>query len=228
MRIAGVCASVLAILLFVASGASGQSGVTIKGVVLDVTGGYVAGASVRLYSLDSVRETKARADGQFAFPNLAAGTYDLESTSPGFRIQTIESIAITDKDLEPFSFKLQPGAGDSCAEIRTDVDGYYGAFASYQERLNEVDAAGMVRDRLGSPLAHATLKLTRAGESHSVVSNDNGEFTFAHLPPGKYVLNVLLEGYWSVSRNLWLTRENVTRLTVTLPNKREIVCVHER
>jgi hypothetical protein len=227
VRIASVAASVFAILLSLAPGANSQSGVTVNGVILDVTGGAVAGASVRLYSMDRVRETRAGADGQFAFPGLAAGTYDLESSFPGFRTQTIENIAITDKVPEPFSFKLQPGIGDSCAEIGTE-GGYYGAFASYQGRLNEVDVAGIVRDRLGSSLSHAALKLVRADESHSIVSNDSGEFDFANLPPGKYVLNVSLDGYWGVSRNLWLTRENLAKLTVTLPTKREIACVHER
>lgn len=227
MRTVWVGVSVLAIVLFLAPAASSQSGITVRGVVLDVTGGAVAGASVVLYSEDRLRETKAGADGQFEFPSVAAGTYDLEGTAPGFRRQTIENIAITDKAAEPFLFKLAPGVGDGCAEINTE-DGYYGTFASYQRRLDEVDAAGMVRDRLGLPLANAALKLTRAGESHSTVSNDSGEFDFAHLPSGKYVLNVSLDGYWSASRNLWLTRENVAKLTVTLPNKREIACIHER
>lgn len=227
MRIAGVRAQLLAILLCFALVAGAQSGVTVHGVVLDVTGTAVSGAVVRLYSADRVRETKAGADGQFVFPNLAADTYDLESTFPGFRTRTIENIAITDKAAEPFSFKLQPGVGDSCAEIGAE-GGYYGVFASYQERLNEVDATGAVRDRHGSPLAHAALKLTMAGESHAAVSSDNGEFDFRGVPPGKYALNVSLDGYWSVSRTLWVTRENLAKITVSLPDKREVVCVHER
>jgi hypothetical protein len=75
----------LAIALFFCVSASGQSTAEINGLVQDVTGGVIAGASVSLQN-DATgvkRVTQSNAAGIYAFPLLQPGTYTIVAENAG-------------------------------------------------------------------------------------------------------------------------------------------------
>ena len=79
-------------LLVPASAAHSQRRSQRTGVVTDdfVTDGYmtrrqISGATIRLYSLNRVLQTKSDTAGHFQFTNLPDDVYDLEIAASGFK-----------------------------------------------------------------------------------------------------------------------------------------------
>jgi hypothetical protein len=206
-----------------------QSAYTIRGQVLDETGGWVPGASVRLYSAQRVLNLRADGDGRFEFTNLVKGNYELMGSSAGF-IQGTVDFEIAEKAPEPFLIILHVGTGARCTvvsleEQSAEVVGPVGVDLSYEKRSGKSDLEGVVRDELGSRLSNVTLKLVRIGASHETTSNDKGEFSYAGLEPGKYILYSPLAGYWDAPQSVWVTSSNLARVIVTLGDKRRMPCI---
>jgi hypothetical protein len=69
---------------------------TILGTVTDPQGAAVAGAEVRLLDVDTGRERAAVSgqDGNYVFPDLNAGRYEVEVSNPGFKLTRSQSVTI--------------------------------------------------------------------------------------------------------------------------------------
>lgn len=75
-----------ALLLLFASNLSAQSSASLRGVVRDMTGAVVPGATLTLTntSTGAERSLIADAEGNYAFPQIAPGPYQIKATAPGF------------------------------------------------------------------------------------------------------------------------------------------------
>jgi hypothetical protein len=71
-----------------------RSSGTISGTVMDQSGAVIAGARVRLTNEDQSlhQEVVSGADGQFFFPGVAPGPFQLTITSAGFATQTFSGV----------------------------------------------------------------------------------------------------------------------------------------
>lgn len=192
--------------------AHGQSGVRLTGTVRDVSGAYIPNALVRLFSADNVQATRTDAAGRFEFTGLSSGTYDLQALPDGFVSTTVEHVRIDYRDVGPIQLVAPLGVGSGRCVVALKVPGDL----SYEHRSDKTNLVAIILDTSGNPLPKATLNLAMAGRDETKTSDDNGEFRFAGLGPWKYTLRASLQGYWSESRNLWVTRQNLTRLTVVL------------
>lgn len=69
---------------------------TILGTVTDPQAAAIVGAQVRLLNLDTGREwkTASRQDGNYVFPDLNAGRYQVEVSHPGFKLTRSEPLTI--------------------------------------------------------------------------------------------------------------------------------------
>src|SRR3981081_1655227 len=69
---------------------------TILGTVTDPQGAAVAGAQVRLLDVDTGRERTAVSgqDGNYVFPDLNAGRYEVEVSNPGFKLTRSQAVTI--------------------------------------------------------------------------------------------------------------------------------------
>src|SRR5262252_10387609 len=74
--------------------ATQQSG-EISGVVTDEFANVIAGATIHLYSLDRVLQTKSDATGHFRLSNVPVGTYELEVTNGSFKTKTIDQVKVS-------------------------------------------------------------------------------------------------------------------------------------
>jgi TonB family protein len=106
---------VLGLLLFRISYTFGQTGRTLRGVVVDSSDGAIADASVSLHTATTVLQTTPDNHGQFVFTNLPAGEYEIVVTRRGFSQSTTKGIQISDRDLERLKIVLQPGPISSCS-----------------------------------------------------------------------------------------------------------------
>jgi hypothetical protein len=201
-----------------------QSGVTLSGNVTDQTGGAISGARVRLYSTKGLSETKVDGDAKFEFTSLDQGKYELEVKSTGFKTAT-KGIEISDRTPAFLSIVLQVGEGGHCPIMELGK-GKFGGGADilYAKRVDKVDVRGMVRDDLGSALFGVTVKLEGSTRFRTTVSNGRGEFEFSSAEPGKYILISSRAGFHDISRYLWIMQENLSKVTVTLPDIRRVPC----
>jgi hypothetical protein len=207
--------------------AHSQSGVTLRGIVTDQTGAAISGALVRLYSTKGLSEIKAASDAKFEFTNVDPGKYELEVTSPGFKKMT-KDIEIGDKAPAFLSIVLQEGGGGHCTVMELGK-GAFGAGADifYVKQVDKVTVRGLVRDDLGSALAGVTVKLEGSGQFLTTVSNGGGGFEFSGVEPGKHILTASQAGFHVISRSLWIMQENLSKVTVTLPDIRRVPCFED-
>ena len=78
-----------------------------------------------------------------------------------------------------------------------------------------VSFEGVISD-IGSkdPLSFATVQLLHGDEVHSVLSKDNGVFSFLSVHPGDYILRITYVGYDRYEKRVTLKRD--TKLTVKM------------
>jgi Carboxypeptidase regulatory-like domain len=192
-----------------------QSGFTISGTVMDVTGGFVR-ATVRLFSADRVREITTNEQGNFVFTNVSPGTYDLEAGGDGWTFATTEGLHVTDKNLTQLSVTVQPGTHSGRCVIAISGSAAKASGLFYDQRVDETNLIGMALGPSGAPLSAASFTLSSSDRTWTVTSDEKGVARFVGLQPGKYSINLSHEGYWGESRPVRITRENLTRITTVL------------
>lgn len=182
----------------------------LKVVIVDQTGAVVSGAHITLFSAEKVREVRADEAGATEFSELPAGTYDLEVSQPGFKLQTTEDIQVSEGKLRQLEITLQvKSTGSDCGVSRPSV--------AYEKKSGDVKLIGKIVGSLHGPVNGAFLKLTssKSGREVSATSAVDGSFQFSHLEHGKYKLMATKKGYSDVPAfSFWITRENLTRIAL--------------
>jgi hypothetical protein len=191
--------------------ARAQSEATLSGVITYTFGeqqtGPIPDATLRLYSADRVLETKTDKHGHFGFANVAPATYQLEAAHPGFKTRKVEAIQVTNQNAKPLSITLAVANMDCIDE--TSI--------SYADRVAGKGLIGVALDSK-QPLADVQVDLVSVsgpGVLASRWSNSKGEFQFANLEPGQYLLRVSHPGYHNeLTESFWIVRESGTRVVI--------------
>ncbi len=96
---------------------------SVSGTVTDATGAVIPGATVEFVNLavntTVTRETNAA--GQYTFPSMAPGTYNLTVTMQGFRVTTINDVAISVAKSYNYNFVLEVGAVTDTVEVFSEA-----------------------------------------------------------------------------------------------------------
>lgn len=201
--------------LWSATAVLAQPGASLSGVIVITErmglppNSAIADATVSLYSTDRILQTKSNQQGQFGFANVPSGTYILEATHPGFKTKNLGSIQVSDKSAGPFSITMDianPGCGSPNS-------------ISYAGGVAGRTLKGAVLDEK-QPLADAEVSLASAVGTRVVASQRSaakGEFEFANVEPGQYVLRVSRSGYRDeLTEPFWIVRESGTRAEVQM------------
>jgi carboxypeptidase family protein len=190
--------------------ARAQSEATLSGVITYTLGdqqtGPIPDAIVRLYSADRVLQTKTDKNGLFRFANVAPATYQIEAAHPEFKTRKFESIQVTNNP-EPLAITLTVANMDCVSETSISyVDGIAGRSLVGIALDSKQPLANVIVD-LVSPSGGAALASRR--------SNSKGEFEFANLQPGQYLLKAHRPGYHDeLTETFWVVRESGTRVVV--------------
>lgn len=184
----------------------------LSGVVTDPGGHPISNAAVILHSSTTVRIAKSMSDGRFALASLPEGRYIADVMANGFVNQHIEPITIPDEEARPMTITLK--VASVLYECGRDLMFYtYTEVSSEQGR----ELAGEVRHD-GSPVAGAKVLLFQPGHSYVVASHETdkeGNFQFADLAPGKYVLQVAHKPFETYkSQPVWVAPETLTKVKV--------------
>src|SRR6185369_1993931 len=87
----------LALTIAFSGTSAAQSGATIIGTVTDSSGAAIPGATVLVSHVETgTSQTRVTdAQGRYSVPNLAIGTYDVQSELPGFQTVLKKGIVLT-------------------------------------------------------------------------------------------------------------------------------------
>ena len=158
----------------------------IRGVVVDATnGGPVAGAEVSIQAEGEVIKATASGDGTFVLDGLPAGKYPLYATAQGYVREGYNQhgaflsaiVAGPDQDSEHIIFRLHPAAL----------------------------IHGAVTDENGDPVRQGQVMLFEKTPSGTTdfraqrMTNDQGEYRFAHLEAGRYSVAVQARPWYAES-----------------------------
>lgn len=186
------------------------NGVVTADVVTDGWPNFIAGATIHLYSLERILETKTDVKGHFRLSNVPPGTYELEVAASSFKTRTIEQVKVSSGSsltyevplritnpgcgpLDSISYQLSPGVSDQV------VEGVV------------VDAGSSSRPVRGVEvrLFHTSDKPT----SHQ--TNESGQFRFSVDQPGRYFIQIVRSGYrTALSQQFWIARAGRTVVTM--------------
>lgn len=187
--------------------ASAKTKTGLTGVVFDPADGVLPDASVTVFCRDRAFGTGTNGDGAFEFAELPPGTYTVWVTRESFVSQTIENVQIVDGQTRQIAITLKIASTSCFPEAST----------SYEKRSDDVNLAGKVSGSSDGPLKGATIKLTPmpSGQNRVTTTRQDGTFQFSGLEPGRYKLQAIHRGYSGASvTELWITRENLTRIAV--------------
>ena len=95
------------------------SNATLKGKVSDENGSVIAGATVSIKSplRGSTQTVVTDGSGNYRFPLIQPGTYDIKIDSAGFRSQLIRSVVITVGQFAVFDIELKVGDVSEVVEV---------------------------------------------------------------------------------------------------------------
>jgi len=112
--------SLIALLFLLTSGVFAQTVSTqILGLVTDSTGAVVPGATITAKRIETgdVRTTVSNETGNFIFPLVDSGTYDVTCTSAGFKTESRRNIPIELQQKARIDFQMQVGQQAETIEI---------------------------------------------------------------------------------------------------------------
>ena len=214
-------AALLFVLSFASSATNLQRPASLSGGVTDDFGQPIAAATIRIYSLDRILQTKSDAAGRFLLANAPAGTYDLEVSASGFKTKPVGEIKINPDSELHYDIALR--VSTACEPIDS---------VSYESSIEMSDpvVVGSVLDAgTGKPLSRVEVRLFRINDNptvHETVrlfhpndkptvheTNERGEFYFSLMSmlPGRYFIQTSRAEYnTETSQQFWVTREGRT------------------
>ena len=94
----------------------------ISGTITDANGAVITGATVTILGMSTTRDSSATTndEGVYRFENLKPGTYQIESTAPGF-MTNVRAITVGEQDEKVEDSSLEIGGVNETVEVRADM-----------------------------------------------------------------------------------------------------------
>jgi len=208
-----------------------QPSIKITGSVTDEHAAPIRGAQVSLYSLERILQTTSDGSGRFQLNNLPTGVYDFEVTAPGFQTLTRSAVEVTDL--------MRSGTGNKPADLTVTMKiasgvtqcGRFDSVVYDARKGNETTAlTGVVMAQDGNsriPIPNAQVFLFKMGLVMGTQrTNDQGDFQFKSIVPGRYSIVIRHPDYKEQQSNLfWVARENITHVKLEpVPLNKIVAC----
>ncbi len=101
------------------SGTAQTSGGTIAGSVVDPSGALVPNAQLHASGVDtgSTYDAVTTSSGDFHFPQMQLGRYDIKITAPGFQDQVVGGVLVTTGNVAPVNVHLATGSASESVTV---------------------------------------------------------------------------------------------------------------
>jgi hypothetical protein len=118
-----ICCLLVISLLIPVAGWAQSFNATISGNVADPSGALVPDVELTLtfVSTGAAAKTKTGPDGQFSFPNLQSGEYELKASAKSFRDFVQKGITVLSNQVSRIPVTLELGAETQTVEVNADV-----------------------------------------------------------------------------------------------------------
>jgi hypothetical protein len=118
-----LCAAAAA-LTFTSALLAQSTSASLSGTVLDSSGGVVPGAGVSAVQVATgvASRTVTNDSGQYSFPSLTAGTYQLSAEKPGFRKTSVNNVLLEVGGRTFLDITLELGQTTEIVEVTADAD----------------------------------------------------------------------------------------------------------
>src|SRR5579863_959576 len=95
---------------------------------------------------------------------------------------------------------------------------FFAVFAAILLSQNTASIVGIVSDAIGAVVANVKVeaKSTSTGVVYTALTDANGAFTLASLPPGEYEVKVSTQGFKTLSRTVTVLTAQIMRLDIPL------------
>src|ERR1700742_1192118 len=92
---------------------------TVSGVVVDVQGAVISDAAVQLTNpaTGQTLNAKSSKDGEFVFPELTVGIYELTVSISGFQTKKIDNINVEVSKVQNLKVELSVGAENTVVDV---------------------------------------------------------------------------------------------------------------
>jgi len=152
----------------------------IQGTISDSTGAVIPDASVTLTDREThvQRTTKSNSAGDYVFPGVPVGTYDLGATAPGFRSYLQTGIVLEVGSSIAVNPQLTVGRAEAQIEVQSEALALQTEDASFKQTIDEKAVTEM-------PLngRQMTSLITLSGGSNPAPGNDftGSKYTYATI-----------------------------------------------
>ena len=196
---------------FLAGSICRQQSAPLNGIVTDAFHFPISDATVSLFSVERVIQTKSSSSGEFVFPSTPIGKYELQIEGAGFKMKNLGVIDSGNFQPNALSISLDianPGCGDSYSIHYSAIDESLGGSVRVS-----VTESGRSLDKTSVQLFYTEGSVEYLGAK----TGDSDEIKFDSLRPGRYEIRVGTTGFHELTtKSFYVTRENRTSIKVDL------------
>ncbi len=162
-----------------------NSNAVISGTVTDQSGAVIPNAQLTLTLTTSgtVRTIAAGQDGNYTFPNLPVGTYQLECTAPGFESFVQHGITVHLNDVANIPISLKLGATTQTVEVSENASPLNFQNAVVQQGVATQEIAALPLEVSGSQRSAANFLIIMPGVN--TVGGGNSSSAYAEFNGGE-------------------------------------------
>ncbi len=178
---------------FVVGGWRPPAEVNIRGIVTDITGAPLPGATVIAFPLDAgpARETVADSHGAFEFADVPPGTYRVDAELTAFKVGRRSNVLVERGTTRQIAFTLAVEAICEC------IIGWAGPGPDPQAGLRARE--GIVMDGEGRRLAHAVLEVQGPEGREVAYADRDGRFRVRLSATREWPLRVRDSGFGAIT-----------------------------
>ena len=199
-----------------------QSGGSVHGTVIQLSGAPVVQANISVEGNAGGQAATTNGSGQYSVKGLNAGTYSVKVSAPGFELFEVE-ITVRDGDDKEADAVLmvtpkapEPAAAPAAApQTGAEAPPAPAPQATVMQK-GTASLAGVVTDPSGAVIAGATVTVTGTPGTKTVTSDERGQYAISSVPPGAYKLKVSFTGFAPFETDVTLTADQALEIPAGL------------
>jgi hypothetical protein len=161
----------------------------ISGKVTEASGKAIPDATVRIIGSTGFKIRTTDAEGNYSAEELAAGTYDVTVSKPGFKDFKANDIALSSGQARKLDAILEPAVEATPVPVNTEHPPSSGP----AQEIGTI--SGTVTDSSGAVVPKATVSIRSSSGLKNLTTDDEGNYSVAGMTPGAYDVTISKPGF---------------------------------